>query len=65
MTASLLPNIGITAGITPARGQIIVTEPIDDLPWTGCHHFDEGFYYFRNIGNRVLLGGARNQDFDG
>ena len=23
----------------------------------------EGFYYFRNLGNRILLGGARNQDF--
>ena len=61
MTASLLP----TAGITPARGQIIVTEPIADLAWRGCHHYDEGFYYFRNIGNRVLLGGARNCDFAG
>ena len=61
MTASLLPAIGIT----PARGQIIVTEPIADLAWCGCHHVDEGFYYFRNIGNRVLLGGARNQDFEG
>ena len=61
LTAALLP----ASGITPARGQIIVTEPIADLAWRGCHHFDEGFYYFRNVGNRVLLGGARNRDFDG
>ena len=24
----------------------------------------KGFYYFRNLGNRVLLGGARNTAFD-
>ena len=61
LTAGLLPACGIEA----ARGQILVTEPIADLSWTGCHHFDEGFYYFRNVGNRVLLGGGRNRDFQG
>jgi gamma-glutamylputrescine oxidase len=30
----------------------------------GAFHYDEGFYYFRNLGNRVLLGGARNKAFD-
>ena len=40
----------------------MVTEPIENLPWKGCFHFDKGFYYFRNIGNRILLGGARNKD---
>ncbi|WP_170971045.1 NAD(P)/FAD-dependent oxidoreductase [Ilyomonas limi] len=49
---------------TPARGQIVVTSPIKDLPLRGTFHFDEGFYYFRNIGNRLLLGGARNKCFD-
>jgi hypothetical protein len=29
----------------------------------GTFHYDEGFYYFRNLGNRILLGGGRNQDF--
>lgn len=49
--------------VKPGRGQIIVTSPIDDLPFRGTFHFDEGFYYFRNLGNRVLLGGARNKAF--
>jgi glycine/D-amino acid oxidase-like deaminating enzyme len=49
--------------IIPARGQIIVTEPIENLKLKGTFHYDEGFYYFRNLGNRVLLGGGRNQDF--
>jgi glycine/D-amino acid oxidase-like deaminating enzyme len=34
------------------------------LPFSGTFHFDEGYYYFRNIGNRVLLGGARNKAFE-
>ena len=24
----------------------------------------EGYYYFRNIGNRILFGGGRHLDFD-
>lgn len=50
--------------IIPARGQIILTEPIKNLKLKGTFHYDEGFYYFRNLGNRILLGGARNQDFE-
>jgi len=55
----LLPQVDIK----PARGQVLVTSPIKDLRWKGTFHSDEGFYYFRNIGNRVLLGGARNKAF--
>lgn len=53
---TLLPDLDIS----PARGQILVTSPIHDLKVKGTFHYDEGFYYFRNLGNRVLLGGARN-----
>lgn len=49
--------------IVPARGQIIVSPPIEKLAMRGTFHFDEGYYYFRNLGNRVLIGGARNSDF--
>ncbi|OCA79330.1 hypothetical protein BBH99_19255 [Chryseobacterium contaminans] len=49
--------------IVPARGQILLTEPIKNLKLKGTFHYDEGFYYFRNLGNRILLGGGRNQDF--
>lgn len=49
--------------IIPARGQVLLTNPIENLKLKGTFHYDEGFYYFRNLGNRVLLGGARNQDF--
>jgi gamma-glutamylputrescine oxidase len=56
----LLPR----ASVVPARGQVLLTSPIEGLPWKGSFHFDEGFYYFRNLGNRVLLGGARNKDME-
>jgi glycine/D-amino acid oxidase-like deaminating enzyme len=56
----LLPE----ADIRPARGQVLVTSPIKNLPWKGTFHSDEGYYYFRNLGNRVLLGGARNKAFE-
>lgn len=48
--------------IIPARGQILLTEPVENLKLKGTFHYDEGFYYFRNLGNRILLGGARNKD---
>lgn len=50
--------------IIPARGQVLLTSPIQNLPWKGTFHSDEGFYYFRNLGNKVLLGGARNKAFE-
>jgi gamma-glutamylputrescine oxidase len=46
--------------ITPARGYIFVTKPIRNLKWRGTFHYDEGYVYFRNIGDRLLLGGGRN-----
>jgi glycine/D-amino acid oxidase-like deaminating enzyme len=54
---TLLPDLDVR----PARGQILLTSPIDGLKLKGCFHYEEGFYYFRNLGNRVLLGGARNR----
>jgi glycine/D-amino acid oxidase-like deaminating enzyme len=54
-----------SATIEPARGQIIVTSPIPNLQMKGTFHFDEGYYYWRHLGNRILLGGGRNADFEG
>lgn len=51
--------------LKPARAQVLVTKPIENLKFKGSFHIDEGFYYFRNIGNRVLFGGGRNLDIEG
>ena len=55
----------ITKGaVQPARAQVLITEPIPDLDIKGTFHLDRGYYYFRNIDNRILLGGGRNLDFE-
>ena len=48
--------------LKPARAQVLITKPIEGLKLKGTFHYDEGFYYFRNIGKRVLFGGGRNLD---
>lgn len=58
-TGSVLPEI------LPGRGQVVVTKPLPNLKLKGSFHADEGFYYFRSLGDRVLLGGGRNLDFEG
>lgn len=49
--------------VKPARAQVLITKPIDNLKIKGTFHLDKGYYYFRNIDNRILLGGGRNLDF--
>ncbi|MDR6844860.1 FAD-dependent oxidoreductase [Flavobacterium granuli] len=51
-------------GVKPARAQVLITEPIPNLDIKGTFHLDKGYYYFRNIGDRILLGGGRNLDFE-
>ncbi len=46
------------------RNQVLITEPIPELNWKKCFHMDKGYVYFRNVGNRVLIGGARNIDME-
>ena len=49
--------------VRPARAQVVITAPIDNLHIKGTFHFNEGYYYFRNIDDRILFGGGRNLDF--
>lgn len=57
----LLPDLEIN----PARGLVLVTNEQKSLPWKGIFHHDRGYIYFRNVGNRLLIGGARNLDKEG
>jgi len=59
--ASQLTN----GAVKPARAQVLITEPISGLDIRGTFHIDRGYYYFRNINDRILFGGARNLDFEG
>jgi glycine/D-amino acid oxidase-like deaminating enzyme len=56
----LLPQLMVE----PGRAQVLITNPIENLRLKGCFHADHGYYYFRNVGDRVLLGGGRNLDFE-
>lgn len=60
-TKELLP----AEDMRPGRGQVLVTQTIPGLKFKGIFHFDKGFYYFREIDGRVLLGGGRHLDFEG
>jgi glycine/D-amino acid oxidase-like deaminating enzyme len=51
--------------VKPARAQVLITEPIPNLDIKGTFHLDKGYYYFRNIDDRILIGGGRNLDFQG
>ena len=50
----------INLPVKPARGYVFVTQPVADLKWRGTFHFDEGYIYFRDVDERLLIGGARN-----
>ncbi len=51
--------------VKPARAQVLITKPIKNLHIKGTFHLDKGYYYFRNIDDRILFGGGRNLDFIG
>ena len=56
----LMPDLEVV----PGRAQVLITKPLADLRFKGSFHADRGYYYFRNVGNRVLFGGGRNLDFE-
>jgi gamma-glutamylputrescine oxidase len=57
-TKQFLPELNLE----PGRGIVLVTKPIQNLHIKGIYHFEEGYYYFRNVANRILFGGGRNLD---
>ncbi|WP_036678130.1 NAD(P)/FAD-dependent oxidoreductase [Daejeonella oryzae] len=62
-TNAFISNLFPDLDVKPGRGQVLITEPIKDLKIKGTFHYDKGYYYFRNIHNRILIGGGRNLDF--
>lgn len=57
-TRKLIPELQVL----PARNQVLLTTGIPKLRLQGGYHYDKGYVYFRNVGDRVLIGGARNLD---
>ncbi len=59
-TNGLTKRLLAKTALKPARNQVLITKPIPNLHLKGTFHFEQGYYYFRNYENRILLGGARN-----
>ncbi|MCB0628692.1 MAG: FAD-dependent oxidoreductase [Saprospiraceae bacterium] len=59
--ARLLPELQVR----PARNQVMITQPVPGLRFKACFHYDRGYYYFRQIDGRILLGGGRILDVEG
>jgi len=57
-TQGLFPKLNVL----PGRGLMLLSAPIDNFTLNGTFHAEEGFIYFRNIGKRLLIGGARNKN---
>lgn len=57
---TLLPDVDVS----PGRGQVLITKPIEGLKFKGIFHFDKGYYYFREYKGCILFGGGRNLDFE-
>lgn len=60
-TKNLFPSLEVV----PARNQVLITKPIKNLSLPSAYHLDEGFVYFRQYHDRILLGGGRNLDIQG
>lgn len=55
-TRNLFPALEVK----PARNQVLITSPLSSLKLKGSFHYNKGYVYFRNVGNRVLIGGGRH-----
>lgn len=54
----LLPEIDVH----PARNLVLVTNKIPNLKLNSTYHMERGYFYFRPIDGRVLIGGGRHLD---
>lgn len=52
---------GVQVGIKSARNVVMVSKPAP-IRLEGVFHAERGYIYFRNIGQRLLIGGGRHWD---
>ncbi|HET8847147.1 MAG TPA: FAD-binding oxidoreductase [Ktedonobacteraceae bacterium] len=50
--------------IKPTRGQVIATEPLEELIFPCPCSSDHGYQYWRQVNGRLIVGGWRNQSFE-
>ena len=55
----------LAAAVVPTRGQMLVSEPVDPLPYAWAVSADWGYlYWHQRVDGRIALGGFRNLDVD-
>ncbi len=64
-TNGFFPELNRDHPIVSARNQVMITAPIPALTWDSCFHYQQGYGYFRRVGDRILIGGFRNRDLEG
>nr|HMP32105.1 FAD-dependent oxidoreductase [Saprospiraceae bacterium] len=50
--------------VRPARNLVMITNDMPSLTWDHVVHYNQGYVYFRRIGDKILIGGGRNIDKD-
>ncbi len=59
-TNAFTPVLRQDLDIVPVRNQVLLSSPIPNLSVKGTFHLDRGYIYFRNVDDRLLIGGARH-----
>tara|TARA_A100001015_G_scaffold320421_1_gene446709 strand:+ start:279 stop:1400 length:1122 start_codon:yes stop_codon:yes gene_type:complete len=57
--------LSIKEEINPGRGMVLAIRPDQKLPFEGTFHYEEGYYYFRDLDGMLIFGGGRNLDIEG
>jgi glycine/D-amino acid oxidase-like deaminating enzyme len=63
-TNALTSIPGIASSITPSRNVVLVSKPYEKPCIKGNYHEYKGYVYFRDLGNRLLIGGGRHWEMD-
>jgi glycine/D-amino acid oxidase-like deaminating enzyme len=62
LSADLVPELG--GAVTPQRGQMLVTEPLQELLFERPHYAREGYDYWQQLPDRrLVVGGKRDTSF--
>ena len=62
-TASLLPELA--PFVAPTRGQVLATEPLDEIRYERPHYAREGYDYWHQLPDgRLVIGGHRDAAFE-
>ena len=59
-TNAFTPTLHAGSTVAPGRGQVIVTSPVETSVERSPGYLNEGYDYFRFVGDRLLIGGGRH-----